>query len=133
MKYLIWFTQPVPIYWIIIGIAGISFCLYFFISLVIRKKLESKFRKRSHAVMTGLVNEQMAPLIEGFPGTPSDARFLGKPIDYIVFDGLTQGDVKEILFVEVKSHINGRLTSNERSVREAVKNKCVRWVVYSPK
>jgi len=82
--------------------------------------------------MTGLVNEQLAPLIDGFPGLPSDARFLGKPVDYIVFDGLTQGDVKEILFVEVKSRAGGRLTPNERSVREAVKNRSVRWVTYSP-
>jgi len=83
-------------------------------------------------VVTGLVNEQMAPLLKDFPGTPSDARFIGKPIDYIVFEGLSDGQVSEIIFVEVKSTPTGRLNSNERSVRDAIKEKRVRWTKYSP-
>ena len=31
--------------------------------------------------------EQMAPLLPGFAYLPADARFLGDPIDYVIFDG----------------------------------------------
>lgn len=88
---------------------------------------DRKFRKRSHAIMTGLVNEQFAPLLAGFPGSGSEARFIGTPIDYIVFSGLAKGSVHEVLFVEVKTHSGVRLSSIERSVRDAIENGRVRW------
>jgi len=33
---------------------------------------------------------------------PKDARFLGTPLDFIVFDGLDEGEVRRIVFVEVR-------------------------------
>jgi predicted Holliday junction resolvase-like endonuclease len=85
------------------------------------------FRKRSHAVMTGLVNEQFASMIHDFPGSGSDSRFIGSPVDYIVFNGLSHGCVSEVIFVEVKTHSGVRLSSTERTLRDAIENGRVRW------
>jgi predicted Holliday junction resolvase-like endonuclease len=32
-----------------------------------------------------------------------DIRFLGSPVDLVVFDGLAEGQVRRLIFVEVKS------------------------------
>ncbi|MBN1879828.1 Holliday junction resolvase [bacterium] len=105
-------------------------------SIVVRfsviRQSNTLFRKRSRSVVTGLVNEQLAPLLRGFPGMPSEARFIGKPIDYIVFKGLSKGEVEEVVFVEVKSHSGIALSSIERSVRKAIRNHQVSWVEYFP-
>lgn len=90
------------------------------------------FRKKSRAVVSGLIHEQFAPIMKGFPGNPSEARFIGKPVDFVVFRGLSTGEVSEIIFVEVKSHPGISLNSNERSVRKAVEKRMVRWEQYHP-
>src|SRR5207244_3901928 len=44
---------------------------------------------QSRSTLKGQIAEQMAPLLAGFPYQPADARFLGDPIDYVVFNGYT--------------------------------------------
>ena len=59
---------------------------------------------------------------------PSDARFLGSPIDYIIFKDMLKYDYKtkaedvpiDVVLVEVKSGKNKGLTQKERAVRIAV-------------
>jgi predicted Holliday junction resolvase-like endonuclease len=77
--------------------------------------------RRSRAVRGGRAAEQLAPLHEGFAGRfdPADARFLGAPVDFVVFDGLAGGLLRQVVLVEVKTG-RGRLNGNERQVREAV-------------
>jgi predicted Holliday junction resolvase-like endonuclease len=76
---------------------------------------------RSRSVVSGQVQEHMAPLCPDFfeQFNPKDARFLGTPIDFVVFDGLDEGEVRQICFVEVKKGRAG-LSSRERCVRHAV-------------
>ncbi len=82
---------------------------------------------QSRRVLKGQAAEQLAPLSGAFPYLPSDARFLGSPIDYLVFDGLSdEKDPVEIVFVEVKSG-KARLNAREARVREAVQAGRVRW------
>jgi len=75
--------------------------------------------RRSEAVTTGKVVEQIVPLLPGFPFNPRDARFLGSPVDLVVFDGLSEGDVRRVVFVEVKTGA-AQLSARERRVRDAV-------------
>lgn len=84
---------------------------------------------RSRATLSGQFLEKLAPHLPDFPYDPTDVRFLGTPIDYVVFDGLAEGDLQEIVFLEVKS---GRsdLRSSQRRVRDAVEAGAVRWDVY---
>ena len=43
----------------------------------------------SRAVLKGKMAEQFAPILPEFQYLPSDAKFLGDPVDYVVFDGYT--------------------------------------------
>ena len=81
----------------------------------------------SRRALAGRTAEQWAPYLEGFPGRPTEARFLGAPIDYVVFRGLSSGEIEEIVFVEVKSG-RGSLTSVERSLRDCVADGRLAWV-----
>ncbi|MFT4307738.1 MAG: Holliday junction resolvase-like protein [Candidatus Woesearchaeota archaeon] len=72
-------------------------------------------------------SEQFAAFHSGFSYDPKDARFLGSPIDFIVFKGRVDGVVDEVVFVEVKQHRGVRLTRAEESLRETVSSGNVRW------
>lgn len=85
--------------------------------------------KRSRAVMAGQAAEQLAPWLPGFPFEPGDCRFVGKPVDFLVFSGSTSGSITEVVFVEVKSGGAG-LNKAERSLRETVEAGKVRWQEY---
>ncbi|MDD5178068.1 MAG: Holliday junction resolvase-like protein [Candidatus Nanoarchaeia archaeon] len=85
--------------------------------------------KRSRSVLTGKFSEQLAPYLPNFPYDPTEARFIGSPIDFIVFKGNKERNTEEVIFVEVKSG-NSNLSSSERKVRDAIENKKVRWEIY---
>jgi predicted Holliday junction resolvase-like endonuclease len=82
--------------------------------------------QRSEAVTLGKVYEQLVPYLPDFAFNPKDARFLGTPVDFVVFDGLNEGDVRRVVFVEVKTG-NAGLSTRERRVREAVQARHVEW------
>ena len=87
---------------------------------------------RSEAVLRGRVTEQLAPLLGGFAFAAADARFLGSPIDFVVFDGLSDvvdgraARLRRIVLVDVKT---GRATLNtvQRRVRACVEDGGVTW------
>jgi predicted Holliday junction resolvase-like endonuclease len=83
--------------------------------------------QRSRAITAGKVHEQVVPYLPGFPYNPKDVRFLGSPVDLVVFDGLADGRVERIVFLEVKTG-GADLTSRERSVRDAVQAREVEWL-----
>ena len=82
--------------------------------------------QRSRAITAGKVHEQLIPYLPVFPYNPKDVRFLGSPVDLVVFDGLAAGCVERIVFLEIKTGGAG-LTQRERSVRDAVQNYEVEW------
>ncbi|AIW89015.1 MULTISPECIES: Holliday junction resolvase-like protein [unclassified Treponema] len=85
--------------------------------------------KRSRAVLNGQLSEQFAAFFPGFPADPTEIRFVGKPVDFVAFPGLSTGTVDEVLFVEVKTG-NAALSKVERSLRDAVEKKNVRYTEY---
>jgi predicted Holliday junction resolvase-like endonuclease len=86
--------------------------------------------KQSRAVLGGLVSEQMAPLLPGFPFDPGDCRFVGKPVDFIVFKGMNKQEINEVIFLEVKSGGNKTLNPQEKRLRETIRSGNVRWVEF---
>ena len=84
--------------------------------------------RRSRSVLGGRAGEQLLPLVPVFSDRfdPTDARFLGAPIDYVVFDGLCGGELREIVLVEVKTG-GSKLNGNERAVQHAVQEGRVRF------
>lgn len=85
--------------------------------------------KRSKSVLSGQFSEQLAPYFPDFPYSPTEIRFIGKPIDFIVFKGMDEKDINEVVFVEVKSG-KSQLSTQERHLRDAIKNKNVEWEEY---
>lgn len=79
---------------------------------------------RSRSVLLGEVYEKVAPFLPEFPFAPRDMVFLGKGVDYIVFDGLSEGKLERIVFLELKSG-SSRLSKNEAMIREAIRRKKV--------
>jgi predicted Holliday junction resolvase-like endonuclease len=86
--------------------------------------------KQSRAVLGGLVSEQMAPLLPGFPFDPGDCRFVGKPIDFIVFKGMNEKDISEVIFLEVKSGSAKQLNDQEKRLRDSIQAGRVRWAEF---
>lgn len=122
--------NSLPFFFIIIAILLFLLIFQYFNFAKKIKKARLDAVKRSRAVLNGQMNEQMAPFFPDFPCNPSDAHFLGKPIDFLAFPGLSENDdVKEILFIEVKSG-KANLSSRERSIKNAVQEGRIRYVEY---
>lgn len=81
---------------------------------------------QSRATLKGQLVEQLVPVLPDFPFDAADARFLGAPIDYVVFDGYTEGEDIEIVLVEIKTG-NAQLSKGERRIREAVRQGRIRF------
>ena len=85
--------------------------------------------ERSRASLGGQFSEQLAPYLPNFKYKPTECKFLGKPVDLLVFEGLDEKEVTEIVFVEVKSG-GSELNTVQRKIRDAVKAGRVRWDEY---
>lgn len=85
--------------------------------------------KRSQSVTRGKVTESLIPFFPDFPYNPKDARFLGTPVDLIVFDGLSdeEGEVQEVAFIEIKTGKTASLSKRERAVRDCIRNGRVQY------
>lgn len=75
--------------------------------------------QRSAQTIRGKVAEQLAPYTLEFDFNPRDVRFLGSPVDFVAFCGLSEGQVTDVVFVEVKTGRSG-LTQRERQIRDAI-------------
>ncbi|MGN0728967.1 Holliday junction resolvase-like protein [Treponema sp.] len=85
---------------------------------------------RSRAVLGGQFSEQLAPFLPGFPCNPGDARFIGKPVDFVAFPGSAEGgSINEIYFIEVKT-AQSKLSARERQIKEAVEHGRVKYFEY---
>ena len=92
--------------------------------------------QRSRSSLKGQIAEQMAPLLPGFRYAPADARFLGDPIDYVVFNGYTglrddrtsaTTDL-DIVLLEVKQGAS-TLSPFQRAIAKSVQEGRVRFEI----
>jgi len=84
---------------------------------------------KSRAILGGQFSEQLAPYLPNFNYLPTECRFLGKPVDFIVFKGMDEKNITEIVFVEAKSG-KSKLSPQEKNLKEAIEKKKVRWEEY---
>ena len=103
-------------------------------------KIESEkaFREdalaKSRAVLKGALAEQLAPIFKVFGYNPSDARFIGDPVDYVIFDGYTK--VKEriedapisIVLADVKTGEAG-LTYEQRRIQRGIEQRLIKFEI----
>ncbi|MCK4730596.1 MAG: Holliday junction resolvase [Candidatus Aenigmarchaeota archaeon] len=118
--------------YIIILILFLIIILLFYL-LISRRKDIKAIRKdaieKSRLVLEGKFKEQLAPFLPDFNFNPTDARFLGSPIDFVIFDGAADSNVKKIVFVEVKSG-KSKLTKKEEQIRDVIYNGNVEFKIY---
>lgn len=123
---------------IILGGLVAAFFVWAWFQLTLRGRLAEARRvgiEQSRSTLKGKMAEQMAPLLEGFPYLPAESRFLGDPIDYLVFSGYTQvkddagpaGEV-EVVLLDIK-HGQSKLSSSQRAIAQAVEAGRVRFEV----
>ncbi len=95
-------------------------------------KREKDIRKdaigKSRGILEGKFKEQLVPFLPKFNYTPSDVRFLGSPIDFVVFDGASKNKINKIVFLEIKSG-KSRLTEKEKQIKDLVNNKKIKFNV----
>ena len=87
----------------------------------------------SRAVLKGKMAEQFAPILPEFQYLPSDAKFLGDPVDYVVFDGYSNfrdgdGDAEdiEVILLDIKSG-GARLSKGQQAIAQAIREGLVRF------
>jgi len=87
---------------------------------------------KSRAVLKGKLAEQLAPMFEVFGYNPSDARFIGDPVDYVIFDGYTRvmerledGPITVVL-ADVKTG-QASLTYEQRRIKRGIERGLVKF------
>ncbi|MDO3664303.1 Holliday junction resolvase-like protein [Acinetobacter higginsii] len=87
----------------------------------------------SRAVLKGKMAEQFAPILPEFRYLPSDAKFLGDPVDYVIFDGYTDfrdgdgtADDIEVILLDIKSG-GARLSKGQQAIAQAVTEGRIRF------
>ena len=95
------------------------------------KEIREDAIRRSASVVLGKVGEHLAPILvfERLGINPKDVRYLGTPIDFLAFKGLSEGKLERIYFIEVKSGRKLTLSAKERQIREAIKQRKVDWLL----
>ena len=96
------------------------------------KELRADALARSRAVLKGKLAEQLAPMFEVFGYNPSDARFIGDPVDYVIFDGYTR--VRErledgpiaVVLADIKTG-EATLTYEQRRIKQGIERGLVRF------
>ena len=77
----------------------------------------------------GKIVEGLIPVMKGFGYEMEDCRFLANPIDYIIFEGASQGSVDHITFMDIKAGKSADLDTHQRKIRDAIKNNDVKFEV----
>jgi predicted Holliday junction resolvase-like endonuclease len=88
--------------------------------------------RRSSSVNMGKITEHLLPFHNNFPFNHKDVRFIGSPIDLLVFDGHSEGKENiTVYFIEVKTG-NSKLSSKQQNIKHAILEKRVKWEVLTP-
>ena len=122
---------------IVLAALMIVFLILFIRELVKRKNAEKEQQrvlqearadavKRSRASIEGKVYEQFVSHFPEWNHEPSDARFIGTPIDYIVFDGMSKGKPEQITIVEIKKG-SSSTTKLQNQIRDLIIEGKVVW------
>ena len=125
---------------LVAGLITVSVISFFVLKYLLKRKIEQweKYEMQKalektvniqRPILKGKISEQLFPILYEKEGDLSDLRFLGNPIGYIKFEGLSNlsetGKIK-IKFIEIKTG-NAKLNKNEEAVKKAVQDKEVYW------
>lgn len=84
-------------------------------------------------VIKGQISEKFVPFMSGFEYSPADCRFMGEPMDYIVFhrlhdcaDGQASLNDVSVVFLEVKTG-QAKLNKRQQILKEAIRRGQVKF------
>jgi len=84
-------------------------------------KADTSSEKKSIATNIGKNIEKFVATYKNFSFNLKECRFLGNPIDYIIFEGALTHNVNHITFMEIKTG-KSPLNDNQKMVREAIES-----------
>ena len=82
-------------------------------------KIRRDVANRQRGGIKGKLTEAFAPFLKGFPFKASECKFIGDPIDYLVFEGLDERDIKGVHLVEVKAD-KGKLSKHQKQIKDII-------------
>ncbi|MFH1425743.1 MAG: Holliday junction resolvase-like protein [archaeon] len=109
-------------------LVAVAFIFYKIGSMITNLKWKNKlpqFQKQTaekqRSTIKGKLVEIFAPFLPNFPFKPSECKFIGDPIDYLVFEGLDERDIKAIHLLEVKDS-QSKLSKHQKQIKEIIDN-----------
>ena len=106
---------------IVIIILTIIAAVLFLQCIRLEKNLKDiQSRKQSQSTRYGQIFEQVVPFSKDFPFDPKNFRFIGNPIDGIVFED------DKITFCEIKLN-NSTLNPKQKNIKSLIDEKKVYW------
>jgi len=135
------------ILWQIISFALFAFAIYLFFKnrewkIKFEKEVEDFLEEREQEIredaisrsartLSGKTLEKFVPFLEDFSYDPHDVRWLGDPVDLVIFDGYSKnkesGDgIKQVVFCEVKSG-ESKLSEIQKQIKNLIERKKVKW------
>ncbi len=120
----------VIIFMLIASVVSLLFLLYREIKIIRAIKINEARKEsvqKSRSSVEGKVFENLAPYLPQWKyGNPSDAKFIGAPIDFLIFKGMSEGNPTEIIIVEVKRG-KSYTTPLQNKIKKLVKEGKVSW------
>jgi predicted Holliday junction resolvase-like endonuclease len=102
------------------------------------KEIRKDALKKSRSTMRGQATEHLAPLMTGLDHLCiKDFRFLGSPIDFIIFNGASkvsdgsEDEIGDVVFLDIKTG-SASLSKVQRAIKRAVLAGNVRFEVFNP-
>jgi predicted Holliday junction resolvase-like endonuclease len=93
----------------------------------LREKGTTKSEIGALSTNFGFIMERIAPTLPTFRFKHNDCRSIFDPIDYIIFEGLTEtGSVEKIYFIDIKTGA-ARLSKKQREIKNTIVDKKVKF------
>lgn len=110
-------------------VSALVLTIYFFSKIA---KIRKTAIKQSKSVILWEVSEKILPMLPNFPYQSKDLVFLGKGVDYIVFDWLSEGNLRQIIFLEIKTW-KSQLNKNEKMIQHYLASFPVKYEIIQVK
>ncbi len=90
----------------------------------------TKSQTGAKAINIGFILERIAPTLDAFRFSHNDCRSLFDPIDYIIFEGLSnKNHVDKIFFVDIKTGAS-KLSKKQREIKNVISEGKVEFKKY---
>ena len=114
----------------LVWVALVAFFIGYLIWKIVKyselKKARKDSVKKSRTVILWETAEKIAPFLPDIPYHPKDMIFVWKGVDYVVFDGLSWWNLKQIVFLEIKTWKSNQ-NKNEKQIEKIVNLKKVKY------